>query len=204
MENTNISNNKTKKNIILSIVLVISLVLLTFSVSYAFFAKKTVKNGSETKVDVTSGKLNVDFITSEYITNDNAKLVNDNEVYINADKCVFDIERASDNTTEDVYYVIDLVDINISDNLKQSTYFKWALYDSNTLDSSSVPIVKGNFTNLTDNKLSIINTPVSLPKDITHAYSLLIWTSNDESTLQNELLEGTFNAKVMVTAVNSN
>ena len=193
---------KDNKPLVVAIILVCMLIVLAISLTYAYFSKKVVQNGDDPVTNVQTGIIDVDFSTSEYISNSNAKLINDDEAYLLADKTIFSVARSSANTVEKVYYTLSLVDIDISDNLK-SQYLKWRLYETSDVTDSTKPLSSGTFENLEGDVLDLYNTKIPLAKDVTDEFVLLVWLSNDESKNQLDLLEGTISAKVQVTAVNN-
>lgn len=175
--------------------------LLIGSLSYAYFSISFSKNKDDIKANVVSGKLAVDFETSQYIDNESLWPQNDSEVIGITDKTTFTVQRGDDSTVDNVYYVINLSDIEISDNYK-SQYVKWALFDEEEPTSSSTPINQGNFSTLGNNtSLQLTMQRVTLPDNVTHTYSLYIWISNSVDQNQLELLNGYVRGRVEVIAV---
>jgi len=177
--------------------------VLAVSISYAYFKRNVIQNGDDTETNITTGLLNVDFLTSQYITNSNAILIEDKDAYNLADKSNFSVERSENNTVEEVYYTLKLSNIEITDNLK-SHYFKWRLYETADVTKDTQALSEGDFTtiNTDNNTLSLYDVKIPLAKDAVDEFTLIIWLSNDENKNQTELLKGSFNAKVEVTAVN--
>lgn len=184
-----------------SIILVMLLIIIAVSITYAFFSRNVTQTGDDTETKITAGKLDVDFVTTQYITNTDAKLINDTDAYSLADRTAFSVTRSAENTVEKVYYTLKLTDIDITENLK-SEYLKWQLYDTDVVSASTKPLSSGDFTTITDNTLDLYTSKISLAKEVTHNFVLLVWLSNDENKNQTELLKGSLNAKVEVTAVN--
>ena len=205
------SKKKDRKLLIWSVILVCLLILLGISLTYAYFARDFSIEGEEPETVVETGKLDIDFITSEYIKNDDAKLIDDSVAYREADKTQFSVTRSALNTVEYVYYTLQLVDINISDNLK-SPYLKWRLYETADITADTKPLNYGDFSDLNcftneEGKetcaMDLFDTKIPLAKTVTDDFVLLIWLSNDDSKNQTELLKGNISAKVQVTAVNN-
>lgn len=209
---TKVSTNKSakkdtseaneRKSLLMAVIFVCLLIVLAISFTYAYFSRNVTQSGVDPKTDVETGLLDVNFTTSEYISNTNAKLINDDEAYLLADKTVFSVSRSEANTAERVYYTLSLVNINISDNLK-SPYLKWSLYETTDITESTEPLSSGTFENLEGNVINLYDTKIPLAETAIDDFVLLIWLSNDDSKNQTELLEGTISAKVQVTAVNS-
>ena len=71
-----------KRNIILSSILVVSLIVFALSGTYAYISSK-IENTGQSGVNVTGGNLDIDFSTdetSQYISVQNASLIKDNDV----------------------------------------------------------------------------------------------------------------------------
>ncbi len=193
--------NRENNYFIWAFVLVVLLIVMAVSLTYAYFSRNVSQVGDDPTTTITTGKLDVDFLTSEYIINTDAQLVDDEEAYILADRSSFSVSRSKDNTVDKVYYTLKLVDIDITDNLK-SSYLKWRLYDTADVTSSTEPINYGDFSNFENNSIELHATKIALPNDVTHNFVLIIWLSNDETKNQTELLKGSLSVKVEVTAVN--
>lgn len=175
-------------NLIFSIVFVCFLLLIGISATYAFFSRRVESNGEETKANVITGVLDIDFETSEYIQNSKTHLVNDEEIFTEADKTVFTVKRAETSTVDNVNYNLYLDILSISKNFK-SEYLKWSLYDTESPTSESTPIASGDFKELGDStRIQLTPKEVDLPKTDTHNYTLYIWLSYSDTELQNELL----------------
>ena len=205
------SKKNDKKTVIFTVVLVCLLIVLAISLTYAYFDRELDQTAGDPVTDVETAKLDVDFLTSKYISNTNAYLIDDENAYIDADKTVFSVTRSESNTVQYVYYTLQLVDIKISENLK-SPYFKWRLYETSTIDKTTEALSEGDFSDLVCEKvneenetctLELYDTKIPLAKNALHDFVLIIWLSNDEEKNQIELLEGNFSAMVQVTAVNS-
>lgn len=201
---------ENKKNIAIStdskllwwaVALVVLLIIIAISFTYAYFSRNVTQTGDDSSTNMQTGVLAVDFVTGEYIANTNAMLIYDDEAYQKADKSIFSVERSELNTVERVYYTLDLVDISITDNLK-SKYLKWRLYETQEITETTEALSEGDFLDIVDNKIALYSTKIPLAKNAKHNFTLLIWLSNDDETNQNDLLQGTISAKIQVTAVN--
>lgn len=198
---TNDKANESKA-LLIAVVFVCTLIVCAISFTYAYFGKNITQTGNDPKTDVATGILDVNFETSQYISNLDAKLISDEEAYSLADKTIFSVSRSEANTAKRVYYTLSLVDINITDNLK-SPYLKWSLYETTDITQDTEPLSSGTFEDLSGNVLSLYDTKIPLAETAVDDFVLLIWLSNDVDKNQTELLEGTISAKVQVTAVNS-
>lgn len=193
-------NNNDKLNLSLSIIFVLGLLLLGISATYAFFTRKIEAPKEKTQSNVLSGVLDIDFLTSKYINNNQTELVIDEEIFQKADKSVFTIKRSDESTVDNVAYNLYLDIINLSEELK-SEYVKWSLYNTATPDINSKEISSGNFKNIGDLKRIQINqTKIDLSKEDIHNYTLFIWLSYSDTKLQNELLQKKLEVKVSAEA----
>lgn len=189
-----------KRNIIISIVFVVCLLLIGISATYAFFSRKVIKNGEDSKTNVQTGVLNVDFLTNEYINNSKAELIEDSEIFTKADKSEFTVKESEESTADNVRYNLYLDIENISDEFK-SEYVKWALYNESNPTSESVALSHGNFKDIGDlTKIKLNQTNIELLENETHSYTLYLWLSYSETDNQNELLQKRINVKVSVEA----
>lgn len=187
-------------NLILSIALVLCLLLLGISATYAFFTRKIEGNGEKTNTKVISGVLSIDFKTNKYINSNNTHLIKDSEIFEKADKSEFSIKRNTNSTVDNVAYNLYLELINLPDEFK-SKYVKWALYDSINPSNNHTPIANGNFENIGElKKIQLNQARIELSKTDIHNYTLFVWLSYSETELQNELLSKTLHIKVATEA----
>lgn len=205
------SKKNETKMLVWAVILVCLLIVLAISLTYAYFTRNLYRSGGDPETVVETGKLDVDFQTSQYITNTNATLINDEDAYLNADKTIFSVARSEYNTVQYVYYTLQLVDIDISDNLK-SPYLKWRLYETADITAETEALSNGDFTELSCEEdadgnetctMDLYSTKIPLAKEAIDDFTLIIWLSNDEEKNQTELLKGTVSAMVQVTAVNN-
>ena len=105
--------------------------------------------------------------------------INDEDVFTDGEKSLFSVTRSANNTVDNVYYNITLEDITITDNYSESSDIKWKLYNTSNPTSSDTPISSGTFSGITTSSTIQLNSQrISLPKNVTHNYSLFIWISN--------------------------
>lgn len=171
--------------------LVILLVSFAFHFSYAYMTATVLGNDTATPTAINAGTLTVDFATSAYIDNTNLLLINDSDEATKAEKTTFTVKNSGNITAK---YTLDLTELTISDNFK-STYFKWDLLKNGT------SINTGNFTTaVTGTDFTITPSNQTITVGTTDTYELRIWLS-ESGTDQLSLTNGTFNAKVRMTAV---
>ena len=182
-----------KKHLVLYISVVVILISITFTISYAYFAAKINGKGEETKV--TAGILDLDFATSSYINLADMLLIDSDEVSAKAPHTDFVVKHKSTSTVSTKYNLY-LTELNISDNFK-SNYLKWQLIkDGNVLYT-------GDFKNAVNNEdLLLTTTPqeLSITKTAGDSYALRIWLENDPNVNQISLTNGSLTAKVKVVA----
>lgn len=195
------NTNKNKYDILKIGVIILLIFVGTIGLTYGYFVKTVKTDGKRTKTKIVTGMLDVDFATSEYINNQNTKLVNDAAVLLDGEKSSFSVSRSTKSTVDSLYYDVYMSDIQISSSLK-SPYFKWRLYDSETPSVETQPIATGTFKNIGNKtEIKMNQARIYLPEGETQHYSLYIWLSNDEENIQNELLNGTFSAKIRIEAI---
>lgn len=193
-------NNDSKKKYVLFGTIIFLWLLLIGALSYAYFSV-VFDNNEKTTADVVTGLLSVDFETGEYINNSSMWPIDETDVISNGDRSAFSVKRSTTNTVDNVYYNISLEDIVITNNYK-SADIKWKLYNTSTPTSSSVPISSGTFENLGSNTSVQLNQQrISLPNNVTHNYSLYIWINNSTTDNQLDLLNGSIEGKIKITAV---
>lgn len=203
VENANQNAENTKKRIMLgSLIIVVSIIIIGISLSYAYFVNTVQEVNPENQgANITSGELTMNFSTSQYINAANAGLVNDANVLTDANYTAFSITLPSDASASSANYSIYLTEIKMTQNFK-SGYVKWALYNA-----ENISIASGTFNDAVlasaDNgdgtynaENIVIEDALTINKGDTTSYRLYIWLSNDPSVNQIDLLNGSLSAKV--------
>ena len=201
-ENT---KDNTKKRIILgSLIIVMSIVIIGLSISYAYYLNTIEEVNPENQgTNITSGKLSMNFATSQYINATAAGLIDDEDVLdpSNNNFTQFSVSFAEDNSVDSATYNLYLTEISMTQNFKNEDV-KWALYNS-----SNELIANGNFSSATLSSTAnddgtynadniTLKNDITISPGTTNSYKLYIWLSNDDQTNQIDLLNGTLNAKV--------
>lgn len=201
-ENT---KDNTKKRIILgSLIIVMSIVIIGLSISYAYYLNTIEEVNPENQgTNITSGKLSMNFATSQYIKATAAGLIDDDDVLdpSNNNFTKFSVSFANDNSVDSATYNLYLTEISMTQNFKNEDV-KWALYNS-----SNELIANGNFSSATLSSTAngdgtynadniTLKNDITISPGTTNSYKLYIWLSNDDQTNQIDLLNGTLNAKV--------
>lgn len=204
-----------RRNISKILVLVVALIVLGVSGSYAFYTT-TIKGTAKT-TKATSGVFRVtsNLDSTKAIKNSKINLTNAEDVATKAEKVTFTVTNASDSNIEGNYF-ITLKEITISKNLF-SNYFKWELlngetsvasgnfgFDSNTINTirTDTP-TEGEADNVTTTIKDIkLNTEaILLPVNTTHNLTFRIWLENDKNQNQIELTNGTFSGRLYLEAI---
>ena len=201
-ENT---KDNTRKRIILgSLIIVMSIVIIGLSISYAYYLNTIEEVNPENQgTNITSGKLSMNFATSQYINATAAGLIDDEDVLdpSNNNFTQFSVSFAEDNSVDSATYNLYLTEISMTQNFKNEDV-KWALYNS-----SNELIANGNFSTATLSSTAnddgtynadniTLKNDITISPGTTNSYKLYIWLSNDDQTNQIDLLNGTLNAKV--------
>ena len=205
-ENT---KDNTKKRIILgSLIIVMSIVIIGLSISYAYYLNTIEEVNPENQgTNITSGKLSMNFTTDQYIKATAAGLINDEDVLdpSNNNFTQFSVSFADDNSVDSATYNLYLTEISMTQNFKNEDV-KWALYNYSNYQTNS-QIASGDFSEATLSSTAnddgtynaddiALASNISISPGTTNSYKLYIWLSNDDQTNQIDLLNGTLNAKV--------
>ena len=193
MENLEIQKDNTKKRILLgSLIIVVSIVIIGISLSYAYFLNEVQEiNPDNQGTNITSGELTMNLTSEKYITANGASLINDADIVTKGDYTSFSVTLPSDADASSASYSLYLTELTISDNFK-SKYVKWALYNA---DGTS-ELASGDFSNATSGTNINLKDNISITKGTTNSYRLYIWLSNDPDNNQIDLLEGSLSTKV--------
>lgn len=201
-ENT---KDNTKKRIILgSLIIVMSIVIIGLSISYAYYLNTIEEVNPENQgTNITSGKLSMNFATDQYINATAAGLIDDEDVLdpSNNNFTQFSVSFADDNSVDSATYNLYLTEISMTQNFKNEDV-KWALYNSSDVQVASGNFSKANLSSTANGDGTYNADNITLKNDITispgttNSYKLYIWLSNDDQTNQIDLLNGTLNAKV--------
>ena len=181
-----------QRNFILYLSLIIIIISVAFTISYAYLKANVTGNDTATTTNVTSGTLDITFATSAYINNNNLLLISDSDAATKAEQTSFTIDNTKSNISGK--YTLSLTELSISDNLK-SNDFKWELLKNDSTINS------GNFsTAVTANDFNLTSSNQTITPGTTDSYKLRIWLSETTSD-QLSLTNGSFSAKVKMTAI---
>lgn len=195
-----------KKYIIICCVFVVSLMIIAMSISFAYLKLDVsgVENATETKIETGTFDIKTSLTNVNAINATNIMLINEDEIEAKANSISFTVQAAS-TTNKAGKFNIYLKDIVISKGMIDSN-FKWQLLMDGKI------IGDGNFANIeNDGIVSSTNTNTDtinyydtfyLKEDIEFngfnesSLELRVYLLNDSSVNQNNLLNGTFEAKI--------
>ena len=178
--------NKSIKYLIISIGV---LLVITLSVSFAYFVPNFINNTKDTKV--STGNLNL-VIDDESINEVGISPIYDVDYELmGIHKSFSVISNSSLNSCVNLYINVS----EISDSLK-SKYFKYKLiYDDRT--------VEGDFENANNNEKMLIVNNVFLESLNEKTFDLYIWVSYDENVDQTNMLNGQIKSNIYVEGYDS-
>lgn len=202
-----------KRQITKVFILVVALMVIAFSGTYAYFTNNFMGKPSETTV--TSGFFDVEssLETTSAIRNRRMALIHVNDTQDQreelADKLTFTV-TSTKNSTVDGKFNLFLKDIKLTKNL-YTKYLKWELLKGTEIINS------GDFENvervdmavegeeekvITDVKEFQLNSEaLSLPKNTTQTYTFRMYLLDDPTRNQIELIDGSFNGRLYLEAV---
>lgn len=200
---------KSGKYISRVMILVVSLIVLAFSGTYAYFTVNFTGETTTTTAKTGVFKVESSLERASAIKNSRMVLISENEKNSKAEKLEFTITSKSE-TTVDGKYNVYLQDIQLSKNM-YSKYLKWELLRENQIISS------GDFADVSrkdteqSNEEANANTiaedfklnenAISLTKKTTDHLIFRIWLENDPNVNQISLANGTFSGKLYIEAV---
>ena len=217
--------NQNKRHIKKVIVLTISLVVLAFSATYAYFTSSFDEPNTTT---ATAGIFNVESTLEvvNSIKNKRMVLIDEEEVAEKADHLEFTV-TSKENSTVDGKFDLFLRDMQITRNLKVSD-FKWELLKKQANGEEGTekltPISSGTFNDVQEASTSSSissptdgtvdrtqvaldeikltkDTPIELPKNKTVTLVFRLYILNDKERNQIDLTEGSFEGRLYLEAV---
>ena len=173
-----------KKKIFL-VILVFVLITISFSSSFSYIGTKIIM--PETKeTSFKTGNINI-LIEDDKLSNINLLPIYDRNYKSSAYNKQFEIvSNSSLNACTSVYLNIS----NVEGNIK-SKYLKYRL-------ESKDDSYEGDFSTVVSNENLLLANNLFIESNSKNTYNLYIWISYDENENQNDLLNTSFNAKVLV------
>lgn len=202
-----------KRQITKVLILVVALMVIAFSGTYAYFTNNFV--GKPTTTTAISGVFDVEssLETTSTIQNRRMVLIHVNDTQDQreelADKLTFTV-TSTENSTIDGEFNLFLKDIKLSKNL-YSKYLKWELLKGNEIINSGdfanvervdTPVEDEEDKAVTDVKIFQLNKEtLSLPKNTTQSFTFRMYLLDDPTRNQIELTNGSFNGRLYLEAV---
>lgn len=202
-----------KRQITKVLILVVALMVIAFSGTYAYFTNNFV--GKPTTTTAISGVFDVEssLETTSTIQNRRMVLIHVNDTQDQreelADKLTFTV-TSTENSTVDGEFNLFLKDIKLSKNL-YSKYLKWELLKGNEIINSGdfanvervdTPVEDEEDKAVTDVKIFQLNKEtLSLPKNTTQSFTFRMYLLDDPTRNQIELTNGSFNGRLYLEAV---
>lgn len=200
---------ESKSNFSKVIVLVVALIVLGISTTYAYFTNKL--SGTPSTTSLTSGniKIETNLESVSAINNKKIKLINEADKETSAEKVTFYIKNTAESNVDAKYYVY-LKEITLSKNL-YSNYFKWELLQNGSVVGSgdfgsatrTDTATAGEADNVSTTAADIALNAEALPlsKNTSDTIIFRVWLENDENTNQISLTNGSFTGKLYLEAV---
>lgn len=210
------SSRSTLKNGIIITVLIVGIVVIGVSISYAYYSAWLRGNATVPKNDAAILNIATNLDSVSAIDAPRLSLIDGSDYLNSAEKVTFTVTNESTSNVN-AAYTIKLVEMNLSRNL-YSKYFKWAIvinagtenvmtYTGDFADSS---IASEGTTVDKENPDIVSNQTKNLFKD-GESQSLVIgamdtvdfylWLENDESVDQLYLTNGSFSGKLSIDVV---
>lgn len=200
-------NNKS--NISKVIVLVVALIILGVSVTYAYFTAQISGKPTQTTIKAGTLKIETNLESVGSINNTQMKLIDAANKETEAESVSFYVKNSSESTVTAKYYIY-LKDIAISKNL-YSTYFKWELLQNgNVVGSGTFADTVRKDTPNTGEAANIITTAedmtlnkdaISLITNKSDSLEFRVWLENDANVNQIDLANANFEGKLYLEAV---
>ncbi len=179
-----------RKIILIITGITIGIVLLSLSVSYAWY---TYSGGATDWDSITSEvDLNIIYAQSEIITTTTSLPIKDDEKEKYADSNIFTVSSPKELYDYQIILAISLINIEIDQELK-SNDFKYELLQDNVI------IATGSGQDLTE-QTKVLAENIQINPINTYTFCLRIWLSETEKN-QNELMNKSFQAQIQVDSV---
>lgn len=209
MESKKLKKKSFVKNTVLISVLVVSIIVIGISLSFAYFTMSI--QGSSDTGNNQAAILNVTttLTTADAINATSLAIIDGSEYLTKAESIEFTVTNNTDSNVN-ALYTINMTDITISKNML-SQYFKWAL----VINSDTSNAITGSFQDLSladegnsDTSTVTIGSKVliadenarSLSIGATDTITLYLWLENDDNVDQLYLTNGTFSGKLSLNA----
>ncbi len=178
-----------KKSIKYLIISILVLLVITFTVSYAYFAPNFINNTKDTKVSTGDLDLSIDDESIDAV--EISPIYDADYELLGIHKSFTVISNSSLNSCVNLYINVS----EISDELK-SEYFKYKLlYDGKEID--------GNFLTANSNEKMLIEKGLFLESKNEKSFDLYIWVSYQDDVDQLSMLNGKIKSNIYVEGFDS-
>ncbi len=195
------------------LILVVALMVLAFSGTYAYFTTNFVGSPSTTTMKSGVFKVESSLDTASVIRNKRMVLIHVNDTQDQraekADRLVFTVTSKSESTVDGEFQLF-LKDIKLTKNL-YSKYLKWELLKGNEIISSGdfenvvrtdTPVENEAKNAITDvEEFQITTDSLPIPKNTTQTYTFRMYLLDDPNKNQIDLTEGSFSGRLYLEAV---
>ena len=177
--------------------IILSLVIISVVVSYAYFTVSVNNDGEVYQTVITSGSLKMGFENSQYFDVDNMVILESSEIAQKSEKSYFDVRNTGTvNASYDLYFNTTLTNNLISPD------FKWELL------VDGVSISNGTFASITKNttgstttaSFKITTDQLTLNPKEKNSCEFRVWLQETNQN-QTSLTEGTMSGNVSIIAV---
>ena len=200
-------------------ILVVALIVLAFSSTYAYFAS-TINEPSITSATSATFEVESTLDTSSAIHNKRMVLIEKDEIPTKADSLEFTV-TSKETSNVDGQLTITLTDIQISKNLK-SKYFNWELLKKEQNSETLTEVAKGTFESVTEKSGTTVTSPegtdpektlvalediklgenpIPFKQKETTTFVFRLYLLNNPNENQISLTEGSFSGRLYLEAV---
>lgn len=201
-------NTKSNKYIIMCIVFVVALIILAFSISFAYIKLEVTGETTETKIETSTYDIETTLSSATAFNVSDMMLINEEEIDIKSERVSFKV-KAKDSNLKEGKFSVYFKDVAISNGLIDSN-FKWQIImDGEVLDSGDFSTIQMNgikSTTVSDTETMKYYDSFNLKSNIEFngfnesSIEIRIYLLNDSTRNQNNLMNGTFQGKVGIEA----
>lgn len=187
-----------KKLLIILTFVVIAIICVLLSTSYAWYTFTDATTTFNVETTSESVDLAVVFTNDANISTTAGIPITSDQIDEYASKNSFTMTPSSSVIgSRQVAYQIEIVDLNIASELKNSSYFKYSLLE--TVDGTTQTVSSGNFSQATGSTfiLKPMATLNSADLDKTHSFEFRVWLEESNSP-QNNLMGKKINGRIKV------
>ena len=188
-----------KKLILILSIVVISMVVMLLSTSYAWYTYSTAKTTFQ-NVETFNENLSVVFANTSNISTIVGVPITSAQVESYSNKTLFTVTPSSIGLSgKSVAFQIDIVDINIDSELTEDDTLKYSLLQ--TINGTTTTITSGDFEDFADDSINLLSATnlgtASYPYDTTYYYEFRLWLQENNSD-QNDLMGKSITGQIAV------